>query len=292
MRRMGKLLSLSVFLMAGLVGLSGAASAHEADCTHSALVKRGDGRFAITLENSCATPVKWSYAACAFGQNLEHDLVTVGPGQTFQANFIYTGLGTPMLKEDSCSGTCVTQLISCSVASTKPSGNEPLLPPEKLFPPKPAEKPSEPELKPLSELMLKEKPAAPSRPVITPAEDVPSSLGAKPLPNGSTIKPLPTLPSAPKASPHVAASCVTTQLLPRNMFGQGQLVVRNICQATQNVAARICVPGNADIQTILSIPDDGSARKAFDLPEGRDVKFRIGKCAGENCTPIMPTSCN
>lgn len=311
---------------AGFIALP--AMGQAADCTHSALVK-GQGAYNIVLENNCSAPVKWSYNACALGQSLETGIVTVGPGQTFQTRFEYDLLGTPQLLEESCEGVCLNGLLSCSVSSALQPSSEPLQDPSVLFPKtaKPAE--PQPQLKPLSELMVEKKPAstdiydslmdgiepetepepvlrpidellaekpapAQPKPIITPAEGVKPKINAQTLPSNIGVKPVavpPAEPQPPKGAEYVAA-CVTTEVKDRNFRGQGKLELVNHCQYPQNVAVRVCIAGQTDTQEILTIKSEGKSSVSYPQPKNVTPRVRIASCQGANCRPATPRSCN
>ncbi|MAP94290.1 MAG: hypothetical protein CMK07_05005 [Ponticaulis sp.] len=279
-----------------------------ASCTHSALVKRGNGAYAITLENSCTAPVKWSYAACAFGQSLESGLVTVGPNQTFQANFDYELLGTPSLKENSCTGTCITELISCSVAQPAPAGPQ-LKPLSELMIEKPA---PETELKPLSELLIEKPVTEPKagpldgyasqdpalkplpKPVLTPVPGATPKIRATSVPGQIGVKPILNPPSQlkPPTGASYAASCIISEPQGFNLFGKGKAKFTNHCPSYQRVAVRVCLPGQGDQLQTLNIAANGNQTMTFDSPEDVTPTFTLRNCVGATCTPANPPACN
>lgn len=286
------------------------ALAQTTDCTHSALVKGEEGRYSIVLENNCSAPVKWSYNACAIGQSLESGIVTVGSGQTFQAGFTHTLLGTPQLLEQSCTGVCLNDLLTCSVSSALPQPtSEPLQDPSVLFP---KSEPT-PQLKPLSEL-LTEKPAAEPQPVLKPLDEllaekpepskpvpvftpVPAAtpkLNAQTLPDNIGVKPVttpaPPLPSKSEGVQYKPA-CVTSELKPRNFRGQGKLELTNHCNTTQGVTARICIAGETDIMKILWVKPNGKENANFPLPKNMTPRISMNTCQGEECIAKTPPSC-
>lgn len=316
------------FLAAGCALMSLPIFAQSADCTHSALVKGEEGRYSIVLENNCSAPVKWSYNACAFGQSLESGTATVGSGQTFQTGFSYDLLGTPQLLEHSCEGLCLNDLLSCSVASTITPSPEPLQDPAILFPKTGTQTTSEPQLKPLSELLaekpqsetsiidsltlkdkptaepkpvlkpldelLAEKPTTTPRPVFTPVPNATPKINAQTLPNNvgvqATVVP-PGTPTPPKGVEYVA-SCVTSEAQPRNMFGQGKLELTNHCPIAQNVAVRICVAAQPDTHELLTVKANGKNTVSYKLPKNMTPRVSMTSCQGADCRPATPKACN
>ena len=276
------------------------------DCTQSSLIKRPDSTYAIVLENSCSTQVKWSYAACAFGNALDSGLVSVEPGQSFQSEFRSFGLSPPLLKENSCEGACLVPLPTCPAGADAPlkplnellktEPTEPALEsPDELFGPSPTtsddsiyrelstfdpEPATGPEQKTVSEA-LKIKPS-----------QLPANVGVKPA--------APAAPKdyskvsdllAPKPPAYSVGRCVYTELGKRNLFGMSSLKFVNMCQKDVEVGARVCVDGKTDKQTIISIPKNASKSELISHPKDSPPLIRYDFCESKGCAPIRPQSC-